>query len=93
MFRPSDERRVQAAFDAGLDAPYEAELLLEDGRRTMRVRVMDPDNQEIPVAQAIWWHDPAAPKTRRQPDDGEVARLVTEFNGICAAYTAAKAGS
>jgi uncharacterized protein YcfL len=92
MFRPSDQRRVQAAFDAAIEAPYEVTITLEDNRMTMRAQVMDPDNAAIPVVQAIWWYDPAGLKNRPQPSNDEVARIAAEFNTACQAYTAAQGG-
>ena len=50
MFRPSDERRVQAHFDSILPAPYEAEISMSADRTQMTVRVMDPDDAEAAAA-------------------------------------------
>lgn len=93
MFRPSDQRRVQAHFDGVLPAPYEAEILLEDERLTLRARVMDPDDQSMPVVQAIWSYDTLPTRrNQKQPLDEELAVIGTEFIAACNAYTAAKAG-
>lgn len=86
MFRPSDVRRVQAAFDAGLPAPYEATVTVEDSRITMRVSIMDPDDDTLPVAQAVWTYD-AAFKYRKQPTDAELADIVTSMTQACNEYT------
>lgn len=91
MFRPSDERRVQKAFDDTLEAPYEAEIQLEDNRKTMRVVIMDPDDPALPVAQAVWWFDPTALKGRKQPADEEIALIAAQMNRVCADYPARKA--
>lgn len=90
-FRPSDVRRVQAAFDAGLDAPYEAQIQLENMRKTMRVVIMDPDDEQLPVAQAVWWFDPDALKGVKQPRDEEIAGIVASHKRICEDYPARKA--
>lgn len=86
MFRPSDQRRVQAAFDAALPAPYEAFVKLEADRTVMRVSVPDPDNELLPVAQAVWTYD-ASVKDRKQPTDEELAQIGARFAVICAEYT------
>lgn len=90
MFRPSDERRVQKAFDETLTPPYEAEIQLEDGRKTMRVVIMDPDDPSLPVAQAVWWFDDSALKGRKQPADEEISLIAGQMNGVCADYPARK---
>lgn len=93
MFRPSDQRRVQAHFDTVLPAPYEAEILLEDDRLTLRARVMDPDDQNLPVVQAIWGYDTLPTRRgQKQPADDELAVIGADFIAACNAYTAAKAG-
>lgn len=91
MFRPSDVRRVQAAFDAGLDAPYEAEVQLENMRKTLRVVIMDPDEPALPVAQTVWWFDDGADKSVKQPSDAELGAIVGQHIRICTDYPARKA--
>lgn len=93
MFRPSDVRRVQAAYDAALDPPYEAQVQLENMRKTMRVIIMDPDDQQLPVAQAVWWFDTDAPRTVKQPADAEVAATAASHKRVCTDYPAFKAAS
>lgn len=93
MFKPSDVRRVQAAFENALEGPYEAEVQLENMRKTMRVVIMDPDDPALPVAQAIWWFNDAAAKTVKQPSDAEIASVVASHLRICADYPAFKAAS
>lgn len=90
MFRPSDARRVQAAFDTDLLPPYEAELTIEDDRKTLRVVVKDPDDPALTVAQAVWWHDPKAVHTK-QPADGELGVIVHAIMVACSEYPAKKA--
>lgn len=91
MFRPADVRRVQKAFDLALDPPYDAEVRLENERRTMRVVIMDPDDSSLPVAQAVWWFNPDAMKGSKQPLDNEVAAIADEMNRVCTDYPARKA--
>lgn len=91
MFLPSDVRRVQAAFDAGLDAPYEAQVQLENMRKTLRVVIMDPDDETLPVAQAYWWFDENALKGTKQPRDDELFAIIAAHRQICADYPARKA--
>lgn len=90
MFRPSDVRRVQKVLDDTIEAPYEAEIQLEDGRKTMRLVIMDPDDETLPVAQAVWWFDPDALKGRKQPEDAEILVIARQMNGVCADYPARK---
>lgn len=94
MFRPSDERRVQAHFDSILPAPYEAEISMSADRTQMTVRVMDPDDATLPVVQAIWAYE-TLPSMRgqKQPLDAELDTVGEGFIAACNAYTAAKAGT
>lgn len=91
MFRPSDVRRVQAAFDQALEAPYEAQVQLTGDRKSMRVVIMDPDDETLPVGQAIWTFDDTAPKTMGQPSAAEVSSIVTSLKVVCDEYPARKA--
>lgn len=91
MFRPSDQRRVQAAFDAGLPAPYEAEITLAQGRKVMRCEVRDPENDQLVVVQAEWWYDERAPRTVQQPAKDEIAAVTYAFIQLCEQYPARKA--
>lgn len=91
MFRPSDERRVQAAFDTDLLPPYEAAITMEDNRKSMRVVVADPDDQKLTVAQAIWWFDDRAPRSAKQPADDEIGTIVAAFMVACSEYPDKKA--
>lgn len=93
MFRPADQRRVQAAFDEGLDPPYDAQIQLENMRRTMRVVIMDPDDASLPVAQAVWWFDDMALKGVKQPSDTEIAAIIDRMKRICSDYPAFKLAS
>ena len=91
MYRPSDVRRVQAVLDATLDAPYEAEVQLENMRKTMRVSIMDPDDAELPVAQAVWWFDENLPKSVAQPSNSEVTAIADSLKQACTDYPTRKA--
>lgn len=93
MFRPADVRRVQAAFDEGLDPPYDAQVQLENMRKTMRVVIMDPDNPALPVGQAVWWFDENAHKGVKQPADAEIAAILGSLRKVCDEYPAFKAAS
>lgn len=93
MFRPSDVRRVQAAFDEGLEAPYEAQVQLENMRKTLRVEIMDPDDETLPVAQSVWWFNDLAPKTAKQPAEAELGAIVASMRQVCTEYPAAKLAS
>lgn len=90
MFRPSDQRRVQASFDAALPAPYEAQVTLLDERRSLAVTIMDPDEPSLPVANAVWWYDPAL-KNAKQPADAEIAAISAQMQRDCEEYPARKA--
>lgn len=92
MFRPSDVRRVQAAFDAAIPAPYEAEVTLADGRMTMNAIVMDPDDPALPVVRTSWPYE-AGKRLVKQPSDAELAVISTEFIAACTAYPEAKAAN
>lgn len=90
MFRPSDERRVQAVLDATLPAPFEATLTLTDQRRTMTVTILDPDDAALTVASAVWWFDDRV-KGRAQPSPAELTSIADSFALICNDYPAKKA--
>lgn len=92
MFRPSDVRRVQQAFDTDIIPPYEAAVTLSEDRLTLTVAIADPDDAALPVAQASWTYDEAF-RYRQQPTSDELAQIVAQFIVICSDYTAAKAGS
>jgi hypothetical protein len=93
MFRPSDVRRAQAAFDDAIDPPYEATVTLSPDRLTLRTTVVDPDNGVMPVANGSWQFDPLAIKTKKQPSEEELNEIATQFNTICLAHYADKAGN
>lgn len=87
MFSPSDKRRVQAAFEKALELPYEAQIELSADRRAMRVFVNDPDDESIPVAQAMWTYDGSKlGVTRRQPADAELELIAAQFKTACAEH-------
>ena len=90
MFRPSDERRIQAILDALIPPPYEAELSLEDERKTLRVVIADPDDAGLIVAQAVWTYDEKAIE-QRQPRDGDLEATLHSLQAACAGYPAKKA--
>ena len=89
MFRPSDQRRVQAELDAMLPAPYEAVVTLADERRKMYVTIADPDDPDINVAACLWVFDPSR-KLEKQPSDEELKAVVGNLTIICEAYPEAK---
>lgn len=91
MFRPSDVRRVQQAFDTDILPPYEAAVTLSEDRLTLTVAIADPDDATLPVGQASWTYDEAF-RYRQQPTNEELAHIVTQMVLICSDYTAAKAG-
>ena len=91
MFRPSDVRRVQAAFQAALPAPYEATITLSPDRLELIVTVADPDEPQLVVSSGIWTHDPRALKGSKQPDDAEIAEIAAMNIAICTEYPAKKA--
>lgn len=91
MFRPSDVRRVQAEFDDTLEAPFEAQVQLENKRMTMRVVIMDPDDESLPVGQAVWWFDENIPRNVKQPSLEEVKLIRAQLNRVCIDYPARKA--
>lgn len=93
MFRPADGKRVQKAFDDLLEPPYEAQVQLENMRKTMRVVIMDPDDESLPVGQAVWWFDEKQPKSVKQPADDEIATIVESLRKVCEDYPAHKAAS
>lgn len=82
MFRPSDERRVQAALDRLLPAPYEADIYVEEQRTVLRVEVLDPDDPSLPVANARWTYDPQI-TYRKQPDDAEIVEIAASIVEVC----------
>lgn len=91
MFMPSDKRRVQAAFDTDLIPPYEAQVFLEDDRKTMRVVIADPDDAQLTVAEAIWWFDDSRTREFKQPADGEIGSIVQAMMVACSEYPDKKA--
>lgn len=91
MFRPSDVRRVQAAFDAALTPPYEAQTTLEDDRKTLRVVIEDPDEARLIVAQAVWWFDESKARETKQPADAEIATILNAMQVACSEYPEKKA--
>jgi hypothetical protein len=91
MFRPSDVRRVQAAFDAALDPPYEAEIQLNEARTAMRAIVMDPDDPALAVVQVVWEFDDDKRRDVKQPSDTELAYHIEAHRQICTEYPARKA--
>lgn len=82
MFRPSDERRVQAAFDRLLPAPFEADIYVEEQRTVLRVEVLDPDDPSLPVASARWTYD-AQITYRKQPSDDEIEEIAASIVEAC----------
>lgn len=91
MFMPSDQRRVRAAFDGALPQPYEADITMGEGRKSIRVSVLDPDDETLFVAQATWLFEEPRPANRKQPSDEELAEIVKAFITICNDHAAAKA--
>lgn len=90
MFRPSDARRVQAAFDTDLIPPYEAVVTLEADFASMRAVIADPLDPNLTVAQAIWWHDANA-ISEKQPAEAEIGVVVHSMMVACSEYPARKA--
>jgi hypothetical protein len=91
MFRPADQRNVQAAMDAALPLPFQAEIELLNDRMTMRVFVTDPDSAAMPVAQAVWDYDTSkAANGKAQPREAELAGVTAQFVTACQTYAAAK---
>lgn len=88
MYLPSEQRRVKAAFDAALPRPYEAEIAMEDFRKTMRVTVADPNDVTKTVVQAIWEYDERWAKGSPQPSNDELAAVVGAFVKICTDHLA-----
>lgn len=86
MFLPSDKRRVQAAFDAKMPEPFEATVTLEEERAAMRVVVLDPDNDQLVVAQAMWWYEEPRTPGKVQPANAEVDSIAAAFVQICSEY-------
>lgn len=91
MFRSSDERRVQAIFDAGLPPPYEAEIAMSGERRAMKVFIRDPDQPELIVAAAEWWFDDGLPRNIKQPADKEIESILSAHVQACTEWPARKA--
>jgi hypothetical protein len=89
MFRPADQRTVQAAMDAALPQPFQAEIELMEGRSRMRVFVADPDNHAMPVAQVTWdYYTFKTMNGKPQPREGELAYVISQFVAACQAYAA-----
>lgn len=88
MYLPSEQRRVKAAFDAALPRPYEAEIAMEDFRKTMRVTVADPNDETKTVVQAIWWYEEGKPRGTAQPSNEELASIVAAFVKVCTDHLA-----
>lgn len=87
MFRPSDVRRVQAACDAGLPAPFEAAVTLSSDRLALSIAITDPDDASLPVAQASWAYDPMLKYRDKQPSDAEVSDIVASLAQACSDYS------
>ena len=90
MFRPSDERRVQALFDVELPPPYEATISLRDERRELWVTVTDPDDSTRTVVMCAWVYDERR-KLEKQPSEAELSEKAARFVEICNAYPFYKA--
>jgi len=91
MYMPSDHRRIRAAFDGTMPAPYEADVIMGEGRKSIRVCVLDPDDETKTVAQAMWEFEESKLRNGKQPSDAELAEIVKAFVDICNAHAAAKA--
>lgn len=85
-FRTSDKNRVQMALDAALPSPYEAIVTLEDGRRTIKAIVPDPDNDTLTVTQASWAFE-AGLSTQMQPSESDLNYTVARMAVHCGNYT------
>lgn len=83
MYLPSEQRRVQAAFDKALPPPYEAEITMEELRKSMRVAVADPDDATKTVVQAVWWYEERWPRGTPQPAQEELNQIVAAFVKVC----------
>jgi hypothetical protein len=91
MFRPADQRHVQAAMDAALPPPFQAEIELLYSRTGMRAFVTDPDNHAMPVAQVTWDYDTSkAMNGKAQPREAELAYVISQFVTACQAYAASR---
>lgn len=87
MFRASDVRRVQMALDTALPPPYEGTITLDDTRRTLKIVILDPDNEALTVAQtAFAFQDGKFWKGKLQPPQDELDSMATRLAQICAAY-------
>lgn len=82
-FRNTDRRRVMAAFEEAIPAPYDPVVSLTGDKLT--VRIADPEREELTVVQCEWVFDPNRP-TQPQPSTGEVAQIVNAFVSICGQY-------
>lgn len=91
MFRPSHVRRVQKVLEDALPSPYEAQVRLEEGRTKLRVVIMDPDEQDLPVAQTVWEYDPVAIALGKLPRDDELEAIASRLSTVCAEYPTRKA--
>lgn len=87
VFKTSDVRRVRQAFDVALPPPYEATVDHADGRKTITVRIEDPDHPEIcvascsfPIQEGKMW------ATRLQPTDDDIKATVARMVEHVRAY-------
>jgi len=86
-FNANDLRRVQAAFDAAVPAPYQASALLISDASAISVWVPDPDNPALTVVQVRFdWNNGRVARRSRQPKESELDRITGEFVTICEAY-------
>ena len=87
MFKTSDIRRVRMAFDVALPPPYEATVDHADGRKTITVRIEDPDHPEIcvascsfPILEGKLW------ASRLQPTQDDIVATVARMVEHVRAY-------
>lgn len=87
MFRQADIRRVQMALDTAIPQPYEAVLTLEDSKRSLMIRIADPDNAAQTIAQASFpFQEGRSWRARMQPSEDDLTETVQRLTAICAQH-------
>lgn len=87
MFRTSDERRVRMKFDVAIPAPFEAIVEITDGRKTIVVRIEDPDHAALCVASCSFpFQEGKAFKNIMQPTDEDIAATIERMVKHCTDY-------
>lgn len=90
MFRSSDVRRVKAAMDAAIPAPYEADVVMERGGLDITATLTDHATGKM-IASCLWTFQPLKKGSKlkiEQPSKDEIKHIANRFAALCAEFPA-----